>query len=280
MTTAEYKHHGLVGLPVALGLESPASWVARAALSQGETTAALLAHMGFSTTVDVDVFLTSDQGQHAIRACGLVEHFDVACTIFGRLRLLGSLGEQFLLRAPNGQPRYRFCPLCLRSQRVAHLEIQCRLSTWRFCPLHSCFMEDLCPHCGRRVLLPNDMIHAGRRGSGIAYLSQCQFCGKSLDASQAVSVNAVQLSSWGQMLMTNGRASVSALFFGFMHLDATDRKRKPLQHLHLLANMGLLPIHTDWLAADKAREFCKGLDIEEFENDEEFCTDNNTQQIV
>lgn len=270
MTISENTPHGLVGLPSAFDLESPSSWLTRAALSQGETTAALLVHMGLPNTGDVDVLLTSDLGQRAIRACDLMENFEVARTIFGRLRLLGSLGEQLLLRTRAGQSRYRFCPLCFRSQRIAHLEIQCRLSTWRFCPRHNCFMEDSCPHCGNHVVLPNDMVNAGRRGSGIAYLRQCQFCGKPLNAGQAVSINAVPLSNWGRMLMTNGRASVSTLFFGFMRLDVTDRRRKPLQQLQLLANMGLLPLNPEWLTADKAREFCKGLDSEEFQTDRDF----------
>jgi hypothetical protein len=240
MPKAEEELHGLIGLSMPLPLESPASWLTRAALSQGETVAALLAHLNLSRMRDLDLAITSEAGRKAIARCGVSAHFSLASRILGRLRGLGKTGASLLLSTREGRPRSRFCPQCLSAQRESYFEIHCRFAPWRFCPLHHCLLEDACPHCAHPVVLPFDMVCAGSGKSGIGYLSQCQSCAKSLTAAQAVALDSLRLSEWDH------------LRDGVMRVD--DHVAAPLSNLKRLAKMGVLPMHADQLTADAARQ--------------------------
>ncbi|MNL12317.1 hypothetical protein D3C87_1331810 [compost metagenome] len=244
--------HGLAGLPVLMPLEAPASWLTRAALSQGETVASLLAHLNLFKIRDFDLAIASDVWRQAAVRSGMYLQFELAAKIFDRVKGLGTDGSRLLLTTQAGRPRYRFCPQCLRAQRERYIEMHCRFVPWRFCPTHHCLLEDACPHCQQPVVLPFDMICAGPKRSGVAYLSQCQSCAGSLTAVEPVEIDDLCLSEWDYMLLANGRATLAALRDGWVCVD--DRVEKRLSHLKGLAKMGLIPMREDWLAASAARQ--------------------------
>lgn len=252
MPKADKEPHGLIGLSMPLPLESPASWLTRAALSQGETVAALLAHLNLSRIRDFDLAIASEAGRKVMAHCGLSEQFALATKIFGRLKGLGNTGANLLLATREGRPRARYCPHCLLAQRENYFEIHCRFVPWRFCPLHHCLLEDACPHCRHPVVLPFDMIFAGAKNSGVGYLSQCQSCAGALTAAQAVALDSLRLSDWDRTLLKNGRATLAALRDGVVCID--DQVATPLSNLKRLARMGALPMRADQLTADAARQ--------------------------
>ncbi len=252
MLKAKQLPHGMIGLPEPLPFESPASWVTRAALSQGETVVAFLAHLDLPDVRDFDLAITSGAGRRVLAHCGVSKQFSFAVNVFGRLKGLGTIGPSLLLTTREGWPRSRFCPRCLATRRESCFEIHCRFIPWRFCPLHHCLLEDACPHCRRPVVLPFDMVCAGIKKSGVAYLSKCQWCEGALVAAKAVALHDLPLSEWDWMLLKNGRATLAALRQGVVRID--NQAEKPLSNLKRLARMGALPMRADHLTADGARQ--------------------------
>lgn len=212
----------LVGLPQAQPFESPSSWIVRAALTQGVSPRKLLLFMGFSEHqlrhTDLDLLLTSRVGLAALKKAGPVAHMPVAERVFTALLTIDP-DAKVLLREGRAKARFRFCPLCLREQRQPHLEVHCRFSPWRFCPLHSCLMEDVCPHCSLPLDLPFDMSRGGKNQSGVASLSDCQGCGGKLDRVQPVWLNHIKLDSYDQLRVDNGRSLMAALYYNKVMLE-------------------------------------------------------------
>lgn len=205
----------LVGLPQAQPFEAPSSWITRAALSQGVSPRKLLLFMGFSAqeirNTDLDLLLISNDGLRALKQAGSLAHMPVAERIFKALLTIDPEAKA-LLRDSKAKSRSRFCPLCLRSQRQPHLEVHGRFSPWRFCPLHNCLMEDVCPHCSMALELPFDMSRAGKDRSGVASLSGCQHCGGKLHQVEPVLLNHIVLDTYERLRVSNGRAFLAALY--------------------------------------------------------------------
>jgi hypothetical protein len=242
----------LAGLPLAMRFESPASWVSRAALSQGETVDVLLAHMGLPKDSDIDLVISSRAGRDALMQCGVSEPFALARSVFPQIQKLGRSCEKFLLATRTGIPRYRFCAKCLATQSDPHFEVHCRFATWRFCPIHRCLLEDTCPHCKAFVTLPFSMLYAGPKKSGVAYLAHCQKCGGRLSSLLPVSLDSLPLTEWDWVLLKNGRAVLAALLHGVVRVDG--EKKLTIANLRRLAKNGVLPLWADWMSADLARQ--------------------------
>lgn len=206
----------LVGLPHAQPFESPSSWITRAALTQGVAPRELLLFMGFTAdqvrSTDPDLLLTSKAGLAALKQAGPVARMVVAERVFTTLLTIDP-DAKALLREGKTQARFRFCPMCLREQRQPHLEVHCRFSPWRFCPLHYCLMEDFCAHCSMPLVLPFDMVRAGKSGSSIASLADCQRCGGKLDRVQPVSLNQMELDPYERLRVQNGRSFLAGLYY-------------------------------------------------------------------
>lgn len=241
----------LAGLPPAMPLESPASWLSRAALSQGEAVEALLGHIGLPAAGDIDLMVSSRIGRIALAQCGISEPFSLARVLFPRVEKLGRSWEKFLLRTRTGVPRYRFCAACLADQSEPHFEVHCRFSVWRYCPLHRCLLEDVCPNCKACVTLPFDMLCAGPKKSGIAYLAHCQVCGGRLSGLQPVKLDGLPLSEWDWALLKNGRAVLAALLQGVVRVEG--RAEMSVMSLSNLMKKGVLPLDPGWMTAESAR---------------------------
>lgn len=147
-------------LPAVQPLEAPASWLTRAAMSQGVDVKTLLTYLGIEqSNPDVDQVVLSEELPSIIRLCGLHPGaFCAARRIFGATHTLGKARARLLLTSASGEPRYRFCPSCLSEERPAFVGIHCRFTCWRLCPVHQCLLEDACHQCGAELKLPASLV--------------------------------------------------------------------------------------------------------------------------
>lgn len=229
----------LAGLPQAQLFEAPSSWLTRAALSQGTSPQTLLDFMGLGAKpfrrLDPDLQLTSRVGRMALAKGSLTTAMPVAMRVFEGLDTMG-IAPEALLRDNRGRARSRFCPECLRQQRVPHFEVHGRLSPWRYCPLHHCLMEDQCPHCRAPIVLPFNMISAGPKKLGVALLSECQRCAKKLHAVKGLSLHHFQMTPIDRLKLANGRALMAALYFSKAKRE-DGRWERLSRHRHLVKVM-------------------------------------------
>ena len=240
----DLKHSALVGVPSIIGFESPASWISRAALSQGATSKEFLEFLGVPKATDPDLILTQNMLTTIESTCGVPVHkFWFAKRMFDNLQKVDSSGKTFLLRVGRSAA-YRYCPVCLHTLKTMHFMVHWRFNVWRYCPLHGCLMEDSCRACGRAILLPAEMLTAGPKKEGVAYLDSCMGCGRRL-ASHWVSVfgkverKSVTMLEWTQLL--RGRASLAAVYYdGLGSLEGTGA-HNGLDALLIWEEKGLLP---------------------------------------
>lgn len=234
----------LIGIPAPIGFESPASWLTRAALSQGVSPRKLLEHFGFDRKVDPDLFLLEKVAQKLLIECQLpFETFDFAVHVFKNLRSIDPIGEIFLL-GKNQLAEYRYCPVCLHLSRTKHFMVHWRFRAWRHCPLHRCMMEENCLSCGALVQLPTDMLSAGPEKKGIAYMDLCRVCGQKLSSHWEKVFGTVDQSSvsewkWSQLL--NGRATLAAVYHGELGYMNGPEGMHGLRDLLKLDRRGLIP---------------------------------------
>jgi hypothetical protein len=216
----------LLGLPAVLFMESPASWLSRAALSQGVCTRDLLRYVGLPDRSDVDVEFFCRE-RVVMAACGLApEDFALARAVMQSLVAIDELRHGEIRMRPNllnKLGRYRFCPYCLREAATPYFSILSRLEIWRYCPKHWCLLEPTCPHCSKLVVLPFDMTKSSWTRTGLAYLSQCSRCGQSIAAAQPL------------------RFSPSSRLFNAWDHFALGRSKDAFVRLHDAASKGRLP---------------------------------------
>ncbi|WP_422085121.1 TniQ family protein [Variovorax sp.] len=210
----------MTGLPRAEAFEAPSSWLTRASLSQGIRPKDLLAFMGFARDVrrraDPNLLLMSAAGRRVLDSAGILATMPVARKVFDTLKSVDPKGA-VLLRDPHGQPCSRYCPECLRDQRMPHFELHWRFEPWRHCPLHQCLMEGRCAHCRQPVLLPFDMVNGGK--AGVAHLRDCQHCARPLHAVTPVRLEGLGMTELDQVRLRNGRALMAALYHGRLRVQ-------------------------------------------------------------
>ncbi|WP_411878563.1 TniQ family protein [Polaromonas sp. YR568] len=244
-------------IPPPCEVESPISWLARAASSQGESLWSFVRLLGFTGRRDLDRQFTDAAPRHIAQVCGLsASSFDSSHRILSHaleLRL-----ENPVLLVYMKRPRYRYCPLCLKSQSVPYFPVHWRFDVWRMCYTHMCLMEDRCPHCDRYIVPQRDMMFAGPKRAGVAFLSQCMHCGKLLWKARPFSIHSrdlLSLHDYDRMQIANGNAFVSALAQGYADIpNVADRTIK--RCLPLAEKMRLLPSPEDGLTAEKIRKNC------------------------
>ena len=234
----------LVGIPEPIGFESPASWLVRAALSQGVSPRELLAHFGFHKRVDPDLFMTEKVAHRLLNACQLPsEKFDFAVHMFSNLKIIDPVGQIFLLERKHSA-EYRYCPVCLHFLRTKHFMVHWRFRAWRHCPLHHCMMEERCVKCGALVLLPTDLMSAGPEKKGIAFLDRCLVCDHKLSSHWDKvygTVDQSSVSEWKWSQFVNGRATLAALYNGKLRYVNGPEGSHGLRDLLKLDRRGLIP---------------------------------------
>lgn len=228
--------------PAAQSLEAPASWLSRVALSQGATMKELRSLLPRFKT-DLDLVFIDANFQSTLGALGLdVQALWVPSRLLSNFRRASLDPRRFLL-FDNNVPRYRYCPGCFRSMRTPHVPIHWRFAAWCYCPEHGCLMNDLCLSCSAPIVLPADMLTAGPDSDGVAYLSDCLRCGKSLAKMPVETLKDRGLEDsvlWSRKLLDNGRAVLAALLSNRVRL-APVGEALPLKALRNLERSGLLP---------------------------------------
>lgn len=221
--------HLLAGVPPAQLDESPSSWLTRAALSQGTTTVQVLQHLSLRQTLEVDFFVHSPSMANALSAAGLpATTLLVASKMLANLRTVDRFGRTFLLRDKQ-KARYRYCAACLHMQPNKYLPLHWRFKAWQWCPQHMSYMRDVCTRCHSPIELPGNLSRSGAHGEGVASLDCCLMCGHRLSASADSDRNQIDphaLDEWTATLLRNGRALVSAFYYGHMCLMEGGKKRK------------------------------------------------------
>jgi len=225
------KPSSLVGVPIPAFDESPSSWLARAALSQGISMQGLLSHLQLPVPAELDFFIHAKNISVAWEAAGLSSFpLDGANRVLSNLKKIDPQGKLYLLRTED-RIRYRYCAPCLLAQRQKYLPIHWRFKAWQWCPQHFSHMRDACPTCGREIELPANLAHAGMGREGVASLDHCLCCGYRLSRTASEDCSKVELNSldrWHQLLMRNGRAFLAALYYGYVFADG---ERKRIQYL-------------------------------------------------
>lgn len=167
----------LTSVPHAQPHEAPNSWLMRVAALQGCAPVELASYLGFTFREDFDYqyyLVFRDTPPQAPQAQGLE---------LGRcfMSLPGCPSTGSWMNAPyNRRGRYRFCPLCLRHDRVPCVQLYTRMRELVFCPWHRCLLERQCPNCNAYLDLMQDMAKAGKRRHGVGDLSLCLACGDPL----------------------------------------------------------------------------------------------------
>lgn len=166
--------------------------------------------------------------------------------VINNLRLLDPDGGRYLLTR-RGVPQYRYCPVCLASDRIKFFRIEWRFRCWFWCPLHRCCLLDACPTCKAAIQLPYDLISAGKSRSGVASLHHCLRCEADLTADArrlegALSSSA--LTEWELCQMRFGRAVLATLLYGRFTLRTENFSvEKSVRELRGLERQGLIPMY-------------------------------------
>lgn len=233
----------LVCAPVPEPFESPASWLSRLALSQAATVWAVLAHLKIDLEGDIDIEFAACDLDRVARLRGIpVSNFSFMRHMFLQLQRIDASGRVYLL-SHDTFARYRFCEKCLLEQRTPHFPLHWRFKAWRWCPLHNSLLRDHCPSCKAILVLPMDLLHAGRWRKGVAYISSCAVCGAKLTSkpkSMRFEHSRNNLTSTEHLLLANGRALLAALYHGEFTVSSAP-ERYPLRALHQIEKNGHLP---------------------------------------
>lgn len=234
----------LIHVPKPIGCESPSSWFSRVALSQGVTRKELFQFLNLPANIDFDMFFSQQTSLAILEACQIDrKHFAFAQHMLLSLKSIDEKGDIFLLQHKK-TASYRYCPVCLWEQREKHLLLHWRFKAWRHCEMHGCVLDDSCRSCGASVQLPADMLFAGPKKRGVAYLDRCMVCNWQLSSHWRQAENSLKDSrmSFGERLMLkNGRAVLAAIYYGKLHYLSMDEPEYGLGELLKLERNGLLP---------------------------------------
>lgn len=233
----------LIGTPKILASESPASWLSRAALSQGVSINEFVKFINLDRNTDTDLAFTRRYVRHVAKVTNQeVGDFKFVQHMMTSLRFVDRHGEEYLLGHKRAA-RYRFCPVCLVEARIKTFPLEWRFKAWRWCPLHRCMMLDQCPHCRTVPLLPADMLNGGPKRAGVASLDRCMNCGEWLGTDWQSARNTFDFSlttPWELALMNNGRAVLSALANRRIRIEG-EKGVFSLRGLRRMQRRGLLP---------------------------------------
>lgn len=254
--TAPKSSAAIVRVPMPVPFETPSSWITRFALTQGAKLSEIISFLDLKGSDDMDMsFSQLNLAMLSKKVGANLTNLHIAQRILSNIQRIDPHGRKFMLQ-DAGSGQFRYCSKCFSEQVAYHVPIHWRISTWRHCPLHNCLMDTGCPHCGAITQLPADLICAGPKRKGVAYLNRCVRCDKSLTA---LGICKIPTDGPGSIALTdlcllkNGRATLAALYFGHL-IIGDDRKRQGLHALLTLYNKGLLPRSQKWLDPKVVRE--------------------------
>lgn len=238
----------LYGVPAARFAESPASWFARVALSQGLTPKQLANHFDLNPKADIDFVLAEGGLANVLQGCGMAgTTFATAQRVFAGLLQIPS-ATPLLLMGTGAEARVRYCVACLKAMPVPYFFLHWRFDCWQHCPTHNCLLRDRCPHCRAPVLLMPSLVSGGPRRDGVGLLSRCVRCDKSLTAVASTPVGP-DFGTWRLRMLDHGRAVLAALLHGYLRVEG-EPGRLPLRTLVNMHRRGLIPCGSaPWMQA-------------------------------
>lgn len=239
----------LLAVPPAQEFESAGSWLTRIALAQGERTRDVLSLIGMDSFRDIDLASVDPLVVASAKKRGVdLAKLPIANRVIGSL-VRGGLNPQRFLLYHRGRTKYRFCPVCVDASGEPSFPIHWRFACWLACPLHDCLMVDHCHQCRAPVTLPQDMLTAGPRRVGVAYLSRCLSCTAKLSSAPAIDIRELGVRapwSYGVTVFSRGRAVLSALFQDIVYVEHGGPKH-PASELLIVDRAGLLPSAATYL---------------------------------
>ena len=216
------KHSDLCGVPTAMPRESLSSWLSRLALSQGESLPVIARYCKIKLAPDLDLTTIKPHIRRMSLIAGIpLKTFSDAKKIFSSVLSIDKLGHTYLLFA-NSRPKYRFCPMCLKTDKDPYFRVEWRFKAWRLCPIHQCLLEDHCANCKTPVTLPLDMLNSGLKRSGIGSLSMCAHCSEFLTKVKPAFIDELidrRLSKQDHLLITNSKALMASFYFKKFKID-------------------------------------------------------------
>lgn len=243
----------LLNTPLIGLMESPASWFSRLALSQHASLRDIRHLFGIPRTKDWDLFFSRKSISRLVlnridlnspdwTASDYRERFHAIERVLGRLRWIDRQGSRYLL-GTRSKPAYRFCPVCLASDKQPYFRLEWRFRCWHWCPLHRCLLRDRCNACGQAIVLPVDMDTAGKGRSGVAFLHRCMSCEHFLPEGWEKEANTVTeefMTPLEYCLLMNGRAVLSGLWRGYFY-DGDTRFVSGLEKMRKYERLRLIP---------------------------------------
>jgi len=245
----------LANVPCPQLFEATSCWLTRLALSQGADLAELLRFLKIPGNTDVDRALLGPHLGDVKRVCGLPSSaFQVQERLMHSLNSISPIGDKFLLTDRLRRPKFRYCPVCIKSMRVPHFPIHWRFGAWRWCPEHDCLLESNCRSCGRPIIFPTDIFSSKAGMQGCLLINHCLGCGARLSGEKPCYLqigNLRRVSWYEEMVLANGRALLSALYHGYFFTSATGIE--DLNGLKRIETYGLLPSGEHWMSVENVR---------------------------
>lgn len=160
--------------------ESLASWVQRVCGDHQYSMPTLMRCIGYEPVLrDWDLPVPYEVRQRMRRMLALgPEHVHQSLSLLGALCLHMPFSR--LLWHERRQPKYRWCPKCLKQDPVPYLRWYWRLAALQWCPRHQVRLSESCPACGAPLLLHiSRLVAVGAHGQA-STLADCDRCGMSL----------------------------------------------------------------------------------------------------
>ncbi|RAA05091.1 hypothetical protein DOT67_25275 [Ralstonia pseudosolanacearum] len=202
----------LVYAPDPFSNESAASWIHRTCQFHGVAYRTLVRHLGLKPVLDPDLATPHDHVCRIGVGTGIApKRLEALAGVFQVVHKHPKLKQ--LLNFDRKTPAYRFCPLCLASDRIPYLRIQWRFNDWDFCPLHRCRMSKCCPTCGAKILGTKPCLRIP--GDELPSILHCAACKQPLVAVVELEAREVWVSPAKIAIQ---QAIVSAVREGFFHI--------------------------------------------------------------
>lgn len=226
-----------VHIPPPFAFESLSSWLTRFAMFHFISLYEAKKFFNISSNdAQVDAWLNVDRADLLQKQFALPPgSFKESVHIFSRLTRLQSGLACFLNKTNDaGFATYRYCPVCLHSQKVKYFHFLWRFSVWKICPLHNCLLEDRCLTCGELVTLPINLVSTKHNPHGIPSLSYCVHCGNLLSKHwhEVWGITSKRLLSEEEhRFLENGRAVLAALDRGHFFTSQGKKVKLSLRYL-------------------------------------------------
>lgn len=237
--------------------ESVASWLQRFGKLHGVTPTEVLSQaIGIDERLaDVDLELSAKESAYLMHFAHMEKaSFHLNDLLFRPLRRRAIFPPreknicQWIVEQPKGvNPHFAFCPVCLGEDEIPYWRVEWRFRHWSVCPEHHCWLQEKCPHCGKRQDLgaPYLVRHAKRRRNVAlpVTLAQCMKCGKNLYGAQAVKPEPFE----AEYYVRRQRALLSTLINEHCLLHPSTKKWPVEIALRLLRQKKLHPVGVDFL---------------------------------